>query len=659
VLLYLFMFSFCLSLAVRPVPIAAQAAQITLHQIDDSRFPLVDAIVSVTEGTRPLRGLSGDAFSLVEDGLIVPVREVTTLERSDSGVSLILALDVSRSMVANNGLGGAREAALAILDRLGPNDRVALLAFSDQIDLGLETLNPAREISFTDDKDAVRSAIQALEAGGGTPLFDAAIKGIRMSRVEPRGSRAMILLTDGRDERIEEEGRVPGSVFRDTDAINEAREADMPIFTIGLGTEIDRNFLIRLADQSGGNFQEAPSGDQLQAFFNNALDQLLQRYVISYESQVAPDTGTHSLLIQLETPTDRASVADTFASQAPEVPGVRLDLQDGEEVQGSLRLRPTIFAQDEVSRVELVVDGEAISQDGTAPYVLTWRSDEPRWLESLQHSVTIRATDVDGEVGERTVNIIVQPPPTPEPASPNAVPTASPTVAPTELAVVVEEPDTETGEEANTAVTDPPPDEGGDDSAVAARVGPNWPLMFVLLGLVVLALVTPLVLQGRRRAPVMERTIRDSNIPAPPPLPAPIMPIPSPTIDAAPEPRRGEGVLPVEETVLLRREPPLLAYLVEVGGPRAGQTHRILSDRTEVGRGPQAQVRLSDPAISRRQAIIRREEGEFFVYDLASSNPSHVNGTVVTGRAPLRDRDVLRFGEMRLQFIQVEQRSDE
>lgn len=727
-----------------PSTLFAQAQEVTLYEIDDTRFPDVDVVLSALEGRDPLRGLSTENFTLVEDGLIVPVQNVTTLDESEVGISLLLVLDTSTSMASNAGLENAKVAALSILDRLDENDQVALLAFGGALDVSVDALDPTREIAFTENKESVRQAIQNLEANGGTPLYDATIKGVRLAANAPRGSRAMILLTDGRDERLEASGAIAGSLFTDTDAIAEARDAALPIYTIGLGENIDETFLQRLADQSGGSFSREPDAAQLENAFNDVLDKLLERYVVSYVSQVDPNTGTHALFITVEEGGQQASVTGTFDSQAPDTPGVRLDVEDGEEIIDVVRVRPTVFAADEIASVELLVDGEIVAEDSNRPYSLTWRSSLPAGSAPITRTLAVRAIDTEGDSGERAIQVLVVAPPIP---TTTPISTTTPIAPPIRTGLLINEvlpqPDqdwngdniidvgdqyvelvnrsnepvdlnavrimTESGRaialvgtlEPGTVVVyyrstsglelsenndiirllnldDSIIDEQGYSGATPGQAfglplvgdewqpiagtpgelntenAPNWLLLLLLLG--GLLLVVVLVWYLNRR-PDDTTIITTDYVPPPLPTPAPT-PTPVPSTVGAP-PSRGtlefdEPVVQPDATVILKRKAEVLAYLAELDGTRSGHMHRVESERVSIGRGPKAQIRLSDPSAGREQVIIRRENGRFFLYDLAASNPTLLNGHQVTGRAPLNDRDVITIGQTRLQFLHIQ-----
>ncbi len=71
-----------------------------------------------------------------------------------------------------------------------------------------------------------------------------------------------------------------------------------------------------------------------------------------------------------------------------------------------------------------------------------------------------------------------------------------------------------------------------------------------------------------------------------------------------------------------------------------------------IGRGLSADVRVEDPQVSRRHAIIAQRGDGARVLDDRSSNGTHVNGRAVTV-GYLNDGDVLRLGRVVLRFVEI------
>jgi pSer/pThr/pTyr-binding forkhead associated (FHA) protein len=88
-----------------------------------------------------------------------------------------------------------------------------------------------------------------------------------------------------------------------------------------------------------------------------------------------------------------------------------------------------------------------------------------------------------------------------------------------------------------------------------------------------------------------------------------------------------------------------------------GETRLLALDRpiTHIGRGLVADVRLEDPQVSRRHAIVAVRGDGVRVLDDRSWNGTFVNGRRVTV-AYLADGDVLRFGRAVFRYVEVSPR---
>lgn len=89
--------------------------------------------------------------------------------------------------------------------------------------------------------------------------------------------------------------------------------------------------------------------------------------------------------------------------------------------------------------------------------------------------------------------------------------------------------------------------------------------------------------------------------------------------------------------------------LIVTSGALAGQVFGF-TDTAVVGRGQFSEVRLNDPTVSRRHALIRLNAGNWEVSDQDSANGTVLRGAKLVGTAALRDGDSLCFGEVAAVF---------
>ncbi|MEC5126076.1 adenylate/guanylate cyclase domain-containing protein [Verrucomicrobiales bacterium BCK34] len=62
-----------------------------------------------------------------------------------------------------------------------------------------------------------------------------------------------------------------------------------------------------------------------------------------------------------------------------------------------------------------------------------------------------------------------------------------------------------------------------------------------------------------------------------------------------------------------------------------------------IGRSSECQIQIPDPRVSRRHAMIRKQDGGYYLFDLGSFNGSYLNGSRVTTARQLNDGSTLSF----------------
>lgn len=157
-----------------------------------------------------------------------------------------LVLDTSGS-VGERDLERTRDLALALLSELPAGSQVAVLTFDDQSRI---------VVPRTSQADDVRSALAAVKtAGHHTALYDALYDASRYLRDAPPARKAIVLVTDGKDEN---------SALNLDDGLQVAKDSGIPIFAVGVG-RIEERVLRRIAKLSVGEYLEmgAASGRDL------------------------------------------------------------------------------------------------------------------------------------------------------------------------------------------------------------------------------------------------------------------------------------------------------------------------------------------------------------------------------------------------------------
>jgi diguanylate cyclase (GGDEF)-like protein len=99
-------------------------------------------------------------------------------------------------------------------------------------------------------------------------------------------------------------------------------------------------------------------------------------------------------------------------------------------------------------------------------------------------------------------------------------------------------------------------------------------------------------------------------------------------------------------------------YLIVISGPSFGEMYRLRGDRTVVGRGDHADVRVMDDGISRAHSALERDGGKLVLLDLGSTNGTYCNGARVA-RQELADGDKISIGSSTILKLTFQDQADE
>ena len=230
----------------------------------------------------PVQGLEQEDFRVFEDGLPQEVRRFDLVTNLPINAGIVL--DVSASMERNMEM--ARAAALQFFeDSIEPKDRATLVTFND---------HPNLAVKFTNDLPTLASGLAGLKAERGTALFDSVIFSLYYFN-GIKGQRAIILLSDGKDEH---------SKFVWEDTIEYARRAGVSIYSIGLGLggkmgEAKKK-LKKLAEETGGRAFFINSVDDLVSIYETIQEELRSRYYLAYQStNTAEDDEFRTVEVEL------------------------------------------------------------------------------------------------------------------------------------------------------------------------------------------------------------------------------------------------------------------------------------------------------------------------------------------------------------------------
>ena len=242
---------------------------------------LVQIPVTVTNNRdQVISDLDRNSFSVYENGI---EQTIVHFGLEEAPVSACFLFDSSNSMTGK--LRDAVEAVNQILDTAISEDEYCLVRFSSW---------PEVMVSLTSNTGRVAAAMRRIDAAGWTALLDAVYLGMQEVRHGRNQHKAIILISDGGDNRSRHsEGAIKELV----------READVQIYSIGVETsyspayverEIDGPALMKnISQQSGGRLYRIHEITALPGAIAKINMALRHQYVLGYYPKEAHNDGQY------------------------------------------------------------------------------------------------------------------------------------------------------------------------------------------------------------------------------------------------------------------------------------------------------------------------------------------------------------------------------
>jgi len=252
--------------------VLVNAPELTGHL--DVQF--VELYTSVVDGKgRPVEGLTKEDFKVTEDGAPQLVRRFELVK--DVPIYAGILLDTSASMSEASKLEEAVKGSLRFFQKvITPKDRASVITFNGQ---------PTLAVRFTNDETVLAGGLAGLKADGNTALYDSIIYSLYYFG-GIKGKRAIILLSDGKDE---------GSHYSYADALEYARRSGVAIYTVGINLSRQdadvRLKLSRLSDETGGRVFMIERASELERVYDVIQSELRSQYLLAYQSNKEREPG--------------------------------------------------------------------------------------------------------------------------------------------------------------------------------------------------------------------------------------------------------------------------------------------------------------------------------------------------------------------------------
>jgi Ca-activated chloride channel homolog len=209
--------------------------------------------------------------------VVVSVAVPDTLERAAAPKDVTLVIDRSGSM-GGDPIVQARMAALDLVDRMRPGDRLNIVVFDHEVEL----LYPAPRAVTEQVRSEAKAYIQRIDSSGGTDIaraLDASLAG--QNPADRDRPQIVLFLTDGQSDADE--------ALR----VAERKAGAARIYTIGVGHGVERPLLSRLAAQHHGLFTFIGSTGAIASKMGRLYEQLAHPVLVGTTLEIEGARAHH------------------------------------------------------------------------------------------------------------------------------------------------------------------------------------------------------------------------------------------------------------------------------------------------------------------------------------------------------------------------------
>jgi Ca-activated chloride channel family protein len=250
---------------------------------------LVQVPTTVTDPmNRLVTGLEKENFTVFDDNLPQTIKYFSS---EDAPITIGVIFDLSGSMSSK--FMRARKALTEFLRTSNPQDEFFVVGFNDR---------PAVIVDYTSDPDDVEARMVMLKPENRTALIDAVYLGIDHLRQAKFERKALLIISDGGDNR---------SRYTEGELRRVVRESDVQIYSIGIfdsyaatsEEQLGPVLLNDICEMTGGRLFKVGDAGDLTDIAERISEELRNQYVIGYTpTQVKHDGNWRKLKVRLVPP---------------------------------------------------------------------------------------------------------------------------------------------------------------------------------------------------------------------------------------------------------------------------------------------------------------------------------------------------------------------
>ncbi|MGD2294354.1 MAG: VWA domain-containing protein [Candidatus Aminicenantes bacterium] len=284
---------------------------ISVQRIDITHLPEIHCYFTVTdEEGQSILGFTKEEIQITIDGVFQKLTSLISALQGKEYLAVALLFDRSGSM--KSAFEDLKDAAADFIQRLSVDDVTAIISFDDTVRI---------DSPFTEDRELTENALRGINMGRNTALYDAIQTALDLLEDIETGRQAIVIFSDGLDTR---------SQLTRSQVLQNVKDAEIPLYVIGLGDKVDETNLIALSSETGGRYFRAATSEELVLLYQTIAEQLKNQYLAAFVSTFGKDERWHSLNITLKEPSGEESVGEKkyIATQGP---GVSRELVTGFE----------------------------------------------------------------------------------------------------------------------------------------------------------------------------------------------------------------------------------------------------------------------------------------------------------------------------------------
>lgn len=353
-------------------------------RVDDTNYPVVRAKVVVSDGSGVPTIDLGPAGFEIRNERGDKVADVQVSPALAEAVCLVLAVDISVSRANAGYLEGVKRAARNLLATLDGEDRLAIIAFNETVEVRQE---------LTSDRAALARAIDGLQPITNTTQLNQAVGwGLKLLRSQDDcGARGVVAIT--------ESGQIGQPAVEASAVVEAARRHKIPVEVITQGR------FFRPGDQRAidllSRLEEGTPGPRDLADF---VTQLTRAYDVTFLADGRADGKDRRFTIAL-TGAGSAPVELTFTAKPRDLDATLRGVSEGDVLSGTVTLIADArnAAPGGVVGAEFRLDGQLIGTTG-APAELAWDTTTPAWPAGA-YDLAATVQDSAGNTGTTTKTV--------------------------------------------------------------------------------------------------------------------------------------------------------------------------------------------------------------------------------------------------------------